>query len=209
MRSGSTLLQHILNQHSDLRSFSDLSSYGILARLMLGMKIPYNFCLKPMDLLFLFKRIPFRQHFNKFVWIARDPRDSYLSTMESGYAYLFQGRGLKEHEIDIGHLQRWKRIYGHYFNNPQSWHLVRYEDLVTNPDGVIRRMLTYLGLPFQQLFPFRKFNLINGGDYKICRSSTISAKSLYRYQREMTPAQIEVFNKYLGREMEQLGYKRK
>lgn len=206
MRSGSTLLQHILDQHSKLQSFSDVSSFGLLAKMAMGWQIPGNFCLKPMDMLFLGRHIPFSHHFNKFLWIARDPRDSYLSTMESGYRVFVWQRGPKEHGIDVGVLTRWKQIYQHYFRHPDRWHLVRYEDLVRNPAHVIRSLLTYLELPFEQLLPFKQFKLRNGGDYKICHSSTVSTKSLQRFRRELSPAQIQVFQTYLYNELRALGY---
>lgn len=207
MRSGSTLLQHILDQHSRLHSFSDLSSFGMLAKIAIGSRIPDNICLKPMDLLFLGRQIPFARHFNRFLWIARDPRDSYLSTMESGYrVFVWQHRGPVEHGIDIGVLTRWKRIYQHYFRHPDRWHLVRYEDLVANPGHVIQNLLNYLELPAEQLLPFKQFKFRNGGDYKICRSSTITNRSLQRFRRELTPEQINVFHAHLGDELRELGY---
>jgi hypothetical protein len=48
-------------------------------------------------------------HFDRYVWLVRDPRDSYLSAVESGYAYLFWPRGKKEMGIDVGLLKRWKK----------------------------------------------------------------------------------------------------
>lgn len=206
MRSGSTLLQHILNQHSQIRSFSDLSSNLALVRILLQRHPEGNYCMKPMDLVFLGKRCPLLRYFDKFIWISRDPRDSYLSSLESGYAYLFWLPGRKEHGIDVGLLRRWKRIYRHFFRERERWHWIRYEDLVSDPDRTLAGLLDYLELPHETLLPFSRFNLANGGDHKLRHTRTVKAKSVARYRKEMSQLQQQIFKKHLGREMEQLGY---
>ena len=86
-RSGSTLLQHILGQHSQIHSYSDGTSLIVLPALMAGCEPKqFSICVKPMDFFFLLHRREFYQKFDKFVWIARDPRDAYLSAFEVGYA---------------------------------------------------------------------------------------------------------------------------
>ena len=89
MRSGSTLLQHILDQHSAVRSYSDISSFPALASAWLGLPSKGHCLLKPMDLFYLLPGNKFFASFDRNVWLVRDPRDSYLSAVESGYAYLF------------------------------------------------------------------------------------------------------------------------
>lgn len=206
MRSGSTLLQHMLGEHSMLSSYSDLTSYPVLLRLKTGCSTEHDFCLKPMDIFYLWESSFLYENFNKFLWIARDPRDSYLSSIESGYAYLFWPRGRKENDIDVGLLRRWKRIYGHYFRRSHLWYLVRYEDLVARPYESLERIFDYLNLPFEDVVRFGKFNFLRGGDYKICRSSTLHSRSVHRYERELNRDQLEVFQHYLSTEMDLLGY---
>jgi hypothetical protein len=206
MRSGSTLLQHVLGQHSELRSFSDLNSFPILAKVLVGARIPYNFCLKPMDLFYLIDKLDLYSHFNKFIWIARDPRDSYLSTIKSGYAYLFYKRGRREDHIDTGLLKRWKRVYRQYFENQPVWHLIKYEELVTQPQPLLEQVLAYLGLDCEPLLPFKRFRFISGGDYKIRHTSNVNSNSIQKYKKELSVSQMEVFKRYLAAEMEALGY---
>ncbi len=206
MRSGSTLLQHLLGGHSMLQSVGDITSFVPLIRILVGLKPNYNICIKPMDLLYLQNKVNFYKCFDKFLWIARDPRDSYLSAIESGYAYLFWPRGKLISGIDIGLLKRWRLIYQHYFEHAEIWHLIRYEDLVGDPPLTLKRILNHLELPCESLLPFKQPHMIHGGDYKIRTSSTISIHSLYRHQREMTRGQIEVFNNYLSNEMKILRY---
>lgn len=206
MRSGSTLLHHILNGHSMLRSYSDLSSFWMLIRALTGFTLPSHVCVKPMDLLYLQSTMDFYCRFDRFVWLTRDPRDSYLSAIESGYAYLFWWPGQRQRGIDTGLLKRWKSVYRHYFQHPQRWHLVRYEDLVTKPDNTIRELLHYLDLPFERLHPFERFDRKHGGDFKIANHTDLTSESAQRYQRELSSAQSALFCEYLQDEMQELGY---
>jgi hypothetical protein len=206
MRSGSTLLQHMLGGHSALRSLSDLSSLAALARIGLGLRLPDHLCVKPMDLLYLQRGIDCYRRFDRFVWLARDPRDSYLSAIESGYAYLFWPRGRPEAGIDVGLLERWRRIYRHYFEHPDRWYRLRYEDLVARPEPTLRALLDHLELAYEPLYPFSRFTLLRGGDYKITRHRSISGRSRQRHCRELTAEQNAVFARHLGAEMRELGY---
>jgi hypothetical protein len=206
MRSGSTLLQHILNEHSRLRSCSDISSIRYMLQLRLGMRLPDNICVKPIDLVYLYGMKWFYHGFDKFIWIARDPRDSYLSGVESKYAYLFRPRGPWENEIDVGLIERWKRVYKQYFQYQDRWHLVRYEDLVSDPDLALGNLLDYLELPHEQMIPFRKFSLVSGGDYKLAGHNTVHTQSKARHLRQMTDTQRALFNARAGQEMQALGY---
>jgi hypothetical protein len=206
MRSGSTLLQHMLDGHSALRSLSDLSSIAALAQLAAGIRLSGNLCVKPMDLLYLQRTFDFYRRFDRFVWLTRDPRDSYLSAVESGYAYLFWPRGRMEAGIDTGLLERWRRIYCHYFDHPDRWYRVRYEDLVQAPEPSLRALLSYLDLPYERLHPFSRFRLRHGGDYKITRHRDIREGSRQRHERELSSEQRAVFERHMGSEMQALGY---
>lgn len=207
MRSGSTLLQHILSQHSQLCAYSDLSSFAVLAGLRMGLlNSPGHLCIKPMDIIYLRQQEKMYRYFNKYLWVARDLRDSYLSCLESGYAYLFWPKGPQKEGIDVGLLERWKRVYRNFFDAPERWHLLHYEGLVLRPDKTLTDLLDYLELPYERLLPFNKFKMRNGGDYKIRKTSTVKVSSASRYLRQFSNRQIEVFESYLGREMSWLGY---
>lgn len=207
MRSGSTLLQHVLGQHSALQSFSDLSSNLVLTRLLCGGGPGRGLCVKPVDLVYLHRRPRLERRFDKRIWLARDPRDSYLSSVESGYAYLLWRRGSVRHGIDLGLLERWRRIHRRYFDDPRAWHLVRYEELVTRPRQVLARLLQYLGLPWEDLFPFPRFSRLHGGDYKAAEHTDVDASSVARHRDELAPEQIAVFEAAIGSEMAALGYR--
>lgn len=208
MRSGSTLLQHILGQHSSISASSDLSSF---VPMLLGRGLRQGstaLCLKPMDLLFLSSSLLgcAAKRFDRFIWLTRDPRDSYLSSLDSGYAYLLWPPGPKASGVDLWLLRRWKWISARYLEAPEGWHLVRYEDLVTRPEEVIRNLFDYLGLSAERLLPFSRFSLLHGGDYKIRRTSTVHSRSVTRYKEKLSPEQLGVFHRMLGPEMQAFGY---
>lgn len=206
MRSGSTLLQHILGGHSQLRAFSDLSSMGVLAPILSGLPVGGNLCVKPMDLLYLQSKVDFYRHFDRFIWITRDPRDSYLSAVESGYAYWFQRPGPQEEGIDVGLLRRWGRIHRHLFEHRRRWHLVKYEDLAKNPEPVLTRIQDYLQLPQEQLLPYRPFSRFHGGDFKLSQRPRVQADSVQRHRQRLNAAQRGVFQRHLGEALQALGY---
>lgn len=205
-RSGSTLLQHILNEHSQIRSYSDVNSLLMLPLFLTGHKPNVNVCVKPLDIFFMIDNDKFYGVFDRFVWLARDPRDSYLSAFEVKFAYNFWLPGKKLRGIDIGLLKRWRLIYKQYFNNSHRWHLVRYEDLVTKPHQVLQRLFRYLEVPYENVYPFKKHNLLSGGDPKLRKTKNIHTSSVTRYKNEMALGQQMVFRWLLRREMLVLGY---
>ncbi len=205
-RSGSTLLQHILNEHTQIRSFSDLNSLLLIFPILAGYEPNGHVCIKPLDILFLMAKDSFYKRFEKFIWLSRDPRDSYLSAFEVRFAYNFWLPGRKVRGVDIGLLHRWRLIYQQYFQNKHRWHLVRYEDLVTKPKEVLIRLFQYLEVPYENVFPFKQHNLLSGGDPKLRKTRTIHRKSVTRYETQMPKRQQMVFRWLLRREMRQLGY---
>ncbi len=206
-RSGSTLLQHILNEHSQIRSYSDISSLFVLPAILFGYQPQGHVCIKPLDIFYNLRSQSFYRRFDKFLWLARDPRDSYLSALEVNYAYNFWLPGPKVRGIDVGLLRRWRLIYRHYFQHQHDWHLLRYEDLVTTPEPTLRALFDYLELPHEQIYPFSEFQwLPAGGDPKLRDTATIHDHSASRYQVEMPARQQRVFTRFLREEMRQLGY---
>jgi hypothetical protein len=209
MRSGSTLLQHLLDQHSQIRSYSDLSSLFVLPSALAGRHANCHRVLKPLDLFYLYVRKPFYDRFDKFIWIARDPRDAYLSAEEAGpvYSYFLWLPGRRLFGIDAGLLQRWKRTYRHFLRDEKRWHLIKYEDLVQHPGKTLRRLFRYLEVPFEKVYPFKRFTLLSaGGDYKLSQTVDIHARSVGRYHDGLTPKQKSFFRHYLGKEIKHLGY---
>lgn len=206
MRSGSTLLAHVLGGHSRVRAYGDVSSIGALPKLLRG--ADETVVVKPPDLLFLSSRFSLDGCFDRHIWLTRDPRDSYLSAVESGYAYLFRRPGPFRDGIDVGLLKRWSRIHRRYLDHPDRWRLVRYEDLARHPLPTLDGLLAYLGLPRETLLPFqwRRSHWLRGGDYKIARTRNVTTRGIGRYRETLTAAQQQVFADILGDEMRVLKY---
>lgn len=205
-RSGSTLLQHMLNEHSLIRSFSDHTSLYLLPAILCGYQPKHRVCVKPLDVFFFLNSDLLYQHFDKFIWLARDPRDTYLSAFEIKFAYNFWFPGRKLRGIDVGLLKRWKLVYRQYFRAPKRWHLVRYEDLVIKPLEMLRSLFDYLEVPFENVNQFGRFNLLAGGDPKMRQTDRVHNKSVQRYRMQMPRSQQQVFGWFLRREMKRLGY---
>ena len=205
-RSGSTLLQHILNEHTLIHSYSDVSSLLAIPLIYAGYNPRDHICIKPLDLFFMIMREHFFEKFDKFIWLSRDPRDSYLSAFEVKFAYNFWFPGKKLRGIDLGLLKRWRLVYHQYFKNPQRWYLLRYEELVSNPKQVLSGLFRYLQVPYEDVYPFEKHNLLTGGDPKLRRTRTIHKQSIFRYKNQMPRRQQRVFIWFLYNEMRQLGY---
>ena len=205
MRSGSTLLQHILHQHPTIKSFSDLNSLLVLPPLICGAPID-NICVKPMDLFFLGRSIFFRNRFDRFVWITRDPRDSYVSSLEYKWASALWPKGRNVNGVATGLVNRWKRVYRHYFKEPNRWHLVRYEDLATHPEETTEQLLDYLGLPGHNVLEFDQFKGLGGGDMKLRKEKSVHRKSVFRFRQVLSIEQQQVFADMIAPEMKMLGY---
>ena len=154
----------------------------------------------------MIKSESFYDKFDKFIWLARDPRDSYLSAFEIKFAYNFWFPGKRLRGIDVGLLRRWRLIYHQYFRNPKRWFLVRYEDLVSRPESVLVRLFNYLEVPYEPVYPFQKHNILSGGDPKLRKTASIHKKSIFRHRLQMPRRQQRVFKRLLGLEMQQLGY---
>lgn len=209
MRSGSTLLQHLLDSHSLVRAFGDLNSLFALPAALAGRYGRLHRVFKPLDLFFLYIKRSFHKRFDKRIWLARDPRDSYLSAMEAGphLRYFLWLPGRRRYGIDTGLLRRWKRTYHHFFRNPDRWHLVRYEDLVTQPREVLEALFQYLEVPFEKVYPFERYQRIGvGGDHKLVHTNDIHAHSIGRHRGMLSQEQNRLFWDYLGEEMKYLGY---
>ncbi len=208
MRSGSTVLAHALGGHSRVRACGDPSSLAALPRLPRPAR-DHTLVVEPPDLCFLSSRLDPLRYFDCGIWLVRDPRDSYLSTLESGYACLFRPPGPHEGGLDIGLLRRWARIQQRYLDEPGRWYLLRYEDLVRDPLATLARLQDHLELPREVPLPFRfrRRDFLRGGDHKIARTRHLSGDGIGRHADRPSAEQQALFARYLEPEMGALGYR--
>jgi hypothetical protein len=83
---------------------------------------------------------------------------------------------------------------------------VRYEDLVTKPIPILKRLFEYLELPYQKVDQFGRFNILSGGDPKMRHTNRVHNKSVHRHRGQMPWRQQRVFGRMLRGEMKRLGY---
>jgi hypothetical protein len=144
----------------------------------------------------------------RMVHMLRDPRDRY----EASLALWAHGRGRAG-----AAAARWRysarlarRNAARY---PDRYRVVRYEDLVRDPEGTVRGVTTFLGLPFEPSMldmadaPTYRRKLAGGGDAPT-GAPLITADHIGDY-RGRIPIGEQAFLEYvLGAEMRHLGYER-
>jgi hypothetical protein len=148
-----------------------------------------------------------------FVHMVRDPRDRYAESrvrwpdgrLGAGGAtarWLFSVR--------LGH-----RNAGRYAGR---YRLLRYETLVTDPEGTLREVCEFLGEAYEpsmlelDAVPTYRAKLQASidslpPDARPASGSLISAAFIGGYRRHVTPAEIAFMQSRAGREMESLGYR--
>lgn len=141
-----------------------------------------------------------------FVHIIRDGRDlaaSHLKTVPDwGYRTVA--------EAAYGWLEV---VTGPRRTAPEGRYLeVRYEDLVTRPRETSERMLDHLGLPWDEAVlrhAEQKHALFNkpwGHPAAEAAGKPLHAGRNGRYLQDLTPGEIEEFERIAGTELERLGY---
>lgn len=212
-RSGSTLLMNLMKTFDSIDVYGEVHSLPIMLKsLMRNDKPEKDICLKPMDFVYLLLKSDYKKYFkvfDKFVWITRMPMDTFLSEMETGYMYLSHMSKKEKNGIRTKFFDRWKKIYSHYFDNDDKWYLIRYEDITDNPLKEFKDLSNYLDIDFnKEKLDLSSLNVRwDGGDTKILKTNKIHKKSRYRYKNEMNDKQINLFDDYIGNEINKLGYR--
>jgi hypothetical protein len=144
----------------------------------------------------------------KFIEIVRDPRAVCASknVKAEKYPWLFLCRQWRKlAAIAWSHTKQWKSLTGRVL-------LVRYEDLVREPEKQIRRMTDFLALPFApEMLDSR--NYIGGdGEQWIQNSSfdsqtgAVNDSSLEKWRNVLREEEIGFIESICGPEMHLLGY---
>lgn len=84
-------------------------------------------------------------------------------------------------DIARGLLSCRQRIQRHYFEKPDRWYLVRYEDLDSDPRPTVKGILDYLGLSYEAPTRFPRFKRCRDGDDKPTEHRNLMARSKARY----------------------------
>jgi hypothetical protein len=150
----------------------------------------------------------------RFICITRDYRDNYIS---------MKGLADLELEAPILSLQvaRWRfvaRSFLQYRNRyPHRFYLVRYEDLVTNPEGTMQQLCRFLSLPYEpSVFDFYKKKEETLKVYprviveKVHKSlmHPVSTSRMGLWKRELTERQVRIADAVAGKYADILDYER-
>lgn len=141
-----------------------------------------------------------------FIHIIRDGRDlsaSHLKTVPDwGYKSVAEA------------AKGWLEIVGeaHRMAPRERYLEIKYEELVLNPQTVLRQIVDFLGLPWSEA-PLRhteQHHALNDNPWGHPAAEAVS-KPLYtdrsgRYMKDLSPAQIKEFEKIAGDELQRLGY---
>lgn len=141
----------------------------------------------------------------RFIWLVRDPRDVAASSRGSLFSpfHPWFTAQLWRRQQDEG--LRGMVVY------PKNFLLLRYEELLCEPEAAVRRVCAFLGeefaptmLEFHQTPAAQQSSALSA-----CWRNTgrpIQADNRERYRRELSPEEIGLVEGECGRLMEYLGY---
>ncbi|HEX8815495.1 MAG TPA: sulfotransferase domain-containing protein [Terriglobales bacterium] len=171
---------------------------------------------------------PYRPEYRKALYIVRDARDAALSQ----YARSVQ-LGIADPDMDrflVSFLMGTFHGYGAWGPHIRSWLdsplsrqgkmlVVKFEDLRKNPEQVLPRMVEFTGktVNMDAIRAALANNTVEKMQEKEVRSKKLpqSNTEVGRFVRKgavqgwrdkLTPAQLQLFEKYIGRELAELGY---
>jgi hypothetical protein len=148
----------------------------------------------------------------KFLHLLRDPRDNYgaiKAGWDKRYQYQFDGQErLLQSVIDRARLgMEMAEINQERFGKEQ-YLILKYEDLVSNPEKVLERVCDFLGIRFQAslLTPTLCGVLWKGNNFEANKFNSISNKNLNRWKERISPHEAKVLEFYFKDLMPKYGY---
>lgn len=150
---------------------------------------------------FLLKYFPF----SRFINIYRDARDCYCSARN--HQYVIQGKSLKKY------AKYWKKCVRARLKQGEQPNIldVRYEDLVTQPEKIIKEIMVFLNEEYdpKQIMPeyYSQNTITKSKRQEFSKlSKSIDNSNIYKYKEKLTKEEIEMFRKIAGDELQTLGY---
>lgn len=152
----------------------------------------------------------------QFIHICRDPRD-VIASIEQHLSDQVHGRGwLPPHVISAWH---WNYVIRQMERQSQRlpetrFTQVRYEDLMADTEGELRRLCGFLNMPFlEQMLQFQeqaKDERVQGshehGDLHVNTAKEVTTKRIGRYQDSFSPSQVADIEAVAARGMKIKGY---
>jgi len=143
----------------------------------------------------------------RFIQILRDPRDVVVSKRDhqlQGHASIFR------------YARSMRKVYDRHAEYvrtlPKDVYLtVRYEDLVSDPEGQVRTMCAFLGEEFEPAMvrPHERASKGFAGfeaGWKDLTLQPLTLSRIGRYREKLTPREIRTVERAVGHHLQELGY---
>lgn len=148
----------------------------------------------------------------RFIHLVRDPRDNFAA-IKSGIKKKYAGYGDTEMSLLFSTVTRniWGLKYAELNRRvlgDERYRVVRFEDLVVDPDSVMRGVAEWLGIDFADslLRPTVCGRSTGGNNFDGKVFSGISSDHLGRWRERISPEEAAVIEFSFGKEMIELGY---
>ncbi len=144
------------------------------------------------------------------IFLVRDFRDVLCSIRAFNEQRGFQGFGRAESSDELDYV---KRLSGSATRLAESWRrreghalLVRYEDLVRDPNDTLARVGEYLGLPASSIHTMVEATADRSDRLSTHRTTASSAASIGRWRTDLPSELIEACEQALGSSLAVFGY---
>ena len=147
----------------------------------------------------------------KFIHITRDYRDNFVSIRNVDF------------ELPLPSLvaQKWKYFFKKFNKDsklkPDSYRVIRYEELVTNPEKEMNNLNNFIGIDYDKsVFSFheKKDELLKTyppgyiHTYHKSLMEKVNTSKIGVWKKELTPYQVKLMDTTLGNTAEKAGYNR-
>jgi hypothetical protein len=145
----------------------------------------------------------------RIVVLVRDPR-AFLASYKNYYRRGVESYRERYNPIPVSML--WRSYLQALFEaEERPWaeavHRVRYEDLVDDPESVVRGLCDHVGVPFDPAMldvESSNSSFVPAGETRTARGIVSSSRE--RWRTELTPTEIWLGERVFARERERLGY---
>ena len=148
---------------------------------------------------------------HRFIQIVRDPRDNYAS-IKSGWTKRYQhqfdsSERLLQSVMDraVGGLKL-ATYYQRAF--PKEYYVIRFEDLVMRPKTVMKKLSTFLDIPFENSLTMPTFmgQPWKGNNFEEQSFRKISTKNRNQWKKRITDEEAKILEFYFSESIKVFGY---
>ncbi len=138
----------------------------------------------------------------KVVHIIRDGRDCALSMLQRKWDLkifnVYHAAYLWRRYVEAG------RAFGR--DHPERYFEIRYEDLLSDPEGEMEKLCNYLGIEFSDsVINYKKTTV---GQKTPLLAQPLKRDNMYKWKEKMSPADIRIFESMSGDALAACGYER-